>query len=163
MRKHCLLATLFVLSLVGWSPTGALAQGAVAGGTPVPTTTGGGGATSASDLAKQLANPIARLVSVPFQLNYDTGLGSTDANRWTLNLQPVVPFDLGANYNLISRTILPIIDAEATTPGGDSASGLGDAVQSFFFSPKKPVGGWIVMFRSRFPCQTGTFVPLERS
>jgi hypothetical protein len=99
---------------------------------------------AASDLATKLANPIANLISVPFQFNWDTGLGETDADRLILNIQPVVPFEISEDWNLISRTILPVIDLESPTVGGKDVSGVGDIVQSFFFSPKAPTkNGWI--------------------
>jgi len=70
-------------------------------------------AASADALAKQLSNPVAALISVPLQLNYDHGYGpGGDGHRWTLNAQPVVPFDLNDDWNLISRTILPLIVQE---------------------------------------------------
>jgi Putative MetA-pathway of phenol degradation len=96
----------------------------------------------ADALAKQLANPVASLISVPFQLNYDTGYAN-NGEKWLLNVQPVIPISLNDKWNLISRTILPIIDQKNVLNDG-SQSGLGDTVQSFFFSPKDPVGGWIV-------------------
>lgn len=96
------------------------------------------------DLAMQLANPVASLISVPFQSNMDFGIGPADASRLTVNIQPVIPFDLNEDWNLITRTILPVINAEAPARGHESAFGLGDAVQSFFVSPKKTVGGWIL-------------------
>jgi hypothetical protein len=102
------------------------------------------GTTDAEALAKKLSNPVAALISVPFQLNYDQDIGPTkDGERLQLNLQPVVPITLSADWNLISRTILPLIDQD-DVPVGNDESGLGDVVQSAFFSPKEPTaGGWI--------------------
>jgi hypothetical protein len=99
---------------------------------------------SADALAKQLSNPVAALISVPLQLNWDDGYGRDDGERWTLNVQPVIPFDLGEDWNLISRTILPVIAQQDVIPGDDRQSGIGDVVQSLFLSPKAPVSGWIL-------------------
>jgi hypothetical protein len=100
----------------------------------------------ADELARQLSNPVAALISVPFQLNYDTRMGpDSEGERWTLNIQPVVPISLNEHWNVISRTILPIIEQSDVIPGDDSQSGIGDVVQSLFFSPKEPgPGGWII-------------------
>ncbi|GAA5123319.1 transporter [Luteolibacter yonseiensis] len=90
-----------------------------------------------AELAKKLSNPIADLISVPTQSNYDFGIGPGDGAKWTTNIQPVIPIGLNDGWNVISRTILPVIDQEGILPGGGSdESGLGDVVQSFFFSPK---------------------------
>lgn len=100
---------------------------------------------SAAALAQQLSNPVAALISVPFQLNYDQDIGpEDDGDRWLLNVQPVVPITLNEDWNLISRTILPLVSQSDIYPGAGSQSGLGDVVQSVFFSPKEPTaGGWI--------------------
>jgi hypothetical protein len=92
----------------------------------------------AQALAKKLANPVAALISVPFQNNYDGEIGPNKAgDRWTLNIQPVVPISLNANWNLISRTIVPVIWQNHIYPGSGNQTGLGDTTQSFFFSPTR--------------------------
>jgi hypothetical protein len=103
-----------------------------------------GDKAAAAELAKNLANPVASLISVPIQNNWDFGIGSANAMRYIANIQPVIPFSLGDDWNLITRTIVPVIYAESPVIGGSDKSGLGDIVQSFFISPKEPVGGWIV-------------------
>jgi hypothetical protein len=100
---------------------------------------------SEEQLARQLTNPVAALISVPLQLNYNSDIGpADDGERWVLNVQPVIPFSLNDEWNLISRTILPIVDQSDIFPGAGSQTGIGDTVQSLFFSPKAPTaGGWI--------------------
>jgi hypothetical protein len=100
---------------------------------------------SNAQLAKQLQNPVAALISVPMQLNYDQDIGpADDGGRWTLNIQPVIPLELNQDWNLISRTILPVVWQDDILPNAGSQSGIGDVVQSLFFSPKAPTtGGWI--------------------
>lgn len=94
-----------------------------------------------ADLAKKLANPISSLISVPFQYNFDCCFGPSDADRHLLNIQPVIPTKLNPNWNLIIRTILPVVYLESPAPGLDSTFGLGDTLQSFFFSPSHTPGG----------------------
>jgi hypothetical protein len=81
---------------------------------------------------------------VSLQNNWDFGIGSASATRYLVNVQPVIPFSLGTDWNLITRTIVPFSSMDAAVRGGTGAGGIGDIVQSFFFSPKQPVGGWII-------------------
>ena len=99
----------------------------------------------AAELAKKLANPVAALISVPFQYNYDEFGGVNEgASKSVLNIQPIVPFSLGEDWTLITRTIVPLVDQQDFPLADRNKSGLGDVMQSFFFSPKAPVGGWIL-------------------
>ncbi|QEW22903.1 hypothetical protein LA6_005137 [Marinibacterium anthonyi] len=97
-----------------------------------------------SDLAKKLSNPVASLISVPFQFNWDDGIGPDgNGSRTTTNIQPVIPISLNARWNLISRTIVPLTYQDDVIPGS-SQSGLGDILQSFFLSPADPGPGGLI-------------------
>jgi len=97
-----------------------------------------------AELVKKSLNPVASLISFPVQNNWDFGIGPAHALRFTSNVQPVIPVSISTDYNLIIRTILPIIYAESPVKGGLDHHGLGDTTQSFFLSPKEPVRGWIL-------------------
>lgn len=100
------------------------------------------------DMAMQLSNPIANLITVPFQFNYDTGFdgpGDGDGHRLNLNIQPVVPVAINKDWNLIIRTILPVNYQDDLILDADSTQfGLGDTVQSFFFSPNARGPGGLI-------------------
>ena len=99
----------------------------------------------AVELAKKLANPISSLISFPLQLNYDENIGpEEEGDIWRLNVQPVIPFSISEDWNVISRTILPVIWQNDIAPGLDDESGLGDTLQSLFFSPKEPTSGGLI-------------------
>ena len=121
-------------------------------------------AASDADLAKKLANPISSLISVPFQYNFDCCFGPSDADRHLLNIQPVIPTKLSPNWNLIIRTILPVIYLESPAPGLDSTFGLSDTLQSFFFSPSNTPGGvtWGVGPAIQWPTGTDPLIDSEK-
>ena len=99
-------------------------------------------ATNADELAKKLANPIAAMISVPFQYNYARTFNE-DGHRNLLNIQPVVPMSISKDWNLISRTIVPIIQQKDVQPN-NTQFGLGDTTQSFWFSPKEPTKSGLI-------------------
>ena len=96
------------------------------------------GAAADADLAKQLSNPVASLVSVPLQFNWDQQVGVDDDTRLTMNFQPVIPMGLNDDWNMILRWIMPYVAQPRLFEGGAPTSGLSDIVASVFFSPAKP-------------------------
>jgi len=101
------------------------------------------GSDSMGEIAKKLNNPVASLISVPFQSNFDFGGGpGDDGYQYKLNFQPVIPIKLNEEWKVISRTIIPFIDQDNRI-GYGSESGMGDINASFFFSPNKEGPGGV--------------------
>jgi hypothetical protein len=98
---------------------------------------------SAEELAKKLSNPVASLISIPFQNNMDLGIGQHNGSKNTLNFQPVVPISLSPKLNLISRFIIPIVSQRNINGDGTSQNGLADAVVSAWFSPAVAKNGLV--------------------
>ena len=93
---------------------------------------------SAEELARAAQNPVASLISVPFQNNTNFDVGPEEETQNVLNIQPVIPIDLSDKWNLITRTIVPVISQPAFMPGQERRNGLGDIQFSAFLSPKAP-------------------------
>jgi len=91
-------------------------------------------------LAKAAQNPVANLISVPFQDNINFNVGPEEKTQNVLNIQPVIPVSLGPDWNLITRTILPVISQPAFFPGEGRTNGLGDTQFTAFLSPAKAEG-----------------------
>jgi hypothetical protein len=99
---------------------------------------------SDSELAKRTQNPVANLISVPIQDNTSYNLGPRDRTQNVLNVQPVIPLSLTEDWNLITRTIVPIVSQPSFFRGEDRQDGIGDITLSGFLSPKDPLGGWLI-------------------
>lgn len=118
-----------------------------------------GSASAQEDLAKTSQNPLASIISVPFENNLFFGIGPSNATAYMLNMKPVYPMTFG-NWNLINRLILPFIYTEGqdinvpssnsidfgydsmTDLAQGSAFGLGDTTYQGFLSPATP-GKWL--------------------
>jgi hypothetical protein len=96
---------------------------------------------SAEELAKKLANPVASMISLPLQNNFDLDYKGSEIRggyKYLTNIQPVIPITISKNWNIISRTILPVISQGNVFGAGTSQAGLGDTLQSLFLSPAAP-------------------------
>ncbi len=103
-----------------------------------PRVAGAAGDESETELAKKTQNPVSDLISVPFQSNFYFNAGAKEQAIYVLNVQPVVPIRLTEDWNLITRTIIPIINQPSLFPRMESAFGLGDINPTLFLSPAKP-------------------------
>jgi hypothetical protein len=143
-----LAAAMFVAIAVTLAPLASHAQDQ-SGTSPTPANSAPGAAAAApaaenenAELAKKLNNPISDLVSVPFQFNWENGIGPLDETRYILNIQPVMPFSASEKVNLIVRVIAPIVSQPPVVSGGVAASGVSDILASFFLSPKQGALVW---------------------
>jgi hypothetical protein len=101
-------------------------------------------AQSAEELAKAAQNPVADLISLPFQNNTNFNFGPEEDTQNVLNIQPVIPFGINEDWNLITRTIIPVISQPGVAPGQNRKNGLGDIQFTAFLSPKEVgASGWI--------------------
>ena len=97
---------------------------------------------SAEELAKLAQNPVGNLISLPFQNNTNLNFGPEKGTQNILNIQPVFPISVSSEWNIITRTILPVISMPSLFPGDDRTNGTGDIVFTAFLSPANP-GEWI--------------------
>ena len=111
--------------------------------TPDPLTNTGPDSESASEVAKKLQNPIGDLINVPFQSNTYFDVGPHKGTQEILNIQPVIPVHINPNWNVITRTILPLIWQPSLQPAQAVPFGTGPITFSAFFSPSKPIDGWL--------------------
>jgi hypothetical protein len=93
-----------------------------------------------SELAKEAQNPVADLISIPFQNNMNFGLEPNHRTQNVLNIQPVIPFELTDDWNLITRTIMPVIKQPDLRTTSEDTWGIGDINMSLFFAPAKSEG-----------------------
>ncbi len=132
-------------------------------GTSVATEATPASAAGAEALRKAAQNPIASLISVPVDSNFNFGISPSNRTQEVVDIQPVIPFSVSKDWNLITRWITPIIYQPIPPPlvSGPAAEqtgvhGLGDLNPSFFLSPKKSKVTWGVGPTFVFPTATNT-------
>jgi hypothetical protein len=113
---------------------------AVALATTLLTATAAHAEMSAEELAKLAQNPVGNLISLPFQNNTNLNYGPEKGTQNVLNIQPVIPVEVNSEWNVITRTIVPIISQPAMFPGDGRTNGIGDVVFTAFLSPAVPKG-----------------------
>jgi hypothetical protein len=138
-RNGLVLAALVIIAVI--SP--ARAQSPPAPQVRVDVAPPPGGGDDASALAAKLQSPIADLISLPFQNNTNFNVGPNKGTQDILNIQPVIPFHLNPNWNLITRTILPLTWSPSFQPAESVPPfGLSPTTFSAFLSPSKAFNGW---------------------
>ncbi|AJY46368.1 hypothetical protein [Martelella endophytica] len=91
---------------------------------------------AASEITKKLANPVASMVVLPLEMNYDTGYGPEGGDRFDLKFKPIIPFRLNDDWNLITRTIIPLVSQNDVFGPSGEQFGFGDTTTSLFLSPR---------------------------
>ena len=136
LKRHLPTMTAALMTVSALSFTAARAE------TPPPSQDGERGA-STTDLAKKLQNPIGDLYSFPFQNNTNFDTGPHKGTQDILNIQPVIPIHINQDWNIITRTILPLIWQPSYQPAPMVPFGTGPTTFSAFLSPSKPTDGWL--------------------
>ena len=115
---------------------------------------------SAEELAKLAQNPVGNLISVPFQDNLNLNSGPLARNQNVLNIQPVIPIDFSPDWNIITRTIIPVISQPALDPSGSRINGIGPVQISAFLSPANPTNGtiWGIGAITQLPTATNSIL-----
>lgn len=144
MKKYVLMTAIMALVLISFASARAEEPA--------------GHAPDATELAKQTQNPVADLISVPFQFNFNSGGDLGDGTFFNLNFQPVIPFKLNDNWNMIARTIVPVVSIPG--PEGTRFSGIGDIQEQLFISPSK-TGKLIWGVGPQFSLPSATTLPAQ--
>jgi len=140
--KHTIQSTLRILPALFFTVTLACplqTQGEEEAMAPPPSA-----GEDSADLAQDLTNPLADIITLPIQANYDDGFGPLgNGSKLQTNIQPVIPFELNEHWNLITRTIIPVTHQEGLFPGAGSQFGLGDINMSLFLVPRPTSDGFV--------------------
>jgi hypothetical protein len=94
-------------------------------------------AEGGADLAQLVQNPIAKVISLPFQNNLNFGVGPDHDPQDVLNIQPVLPVQINEDWNVISRTIIPVDYQPPSSPAGSGVGGISDINLALYFSPAR--------------------------
>jgi len=113
-------------------------------------------------LAQAAQNPVANMISVPFQNNFNFGMGEEDKMGWTLNIQPVIPMTLNNKWNLISRIVTPITYQPELTEGSKDYFGLGDINPQFYFATTSGKLIWGIGPQLTFPTASDEHLGAEK-
>ena len=95
---------------------------------------------SVDKISKELSNPVSSIYIFPFEYDFDSDVGPYYGKRHTLTIEPVLPVNLGSDWKVIIRTVIPLIHQHGVTSDSSTQSGIGDIEQSYFFAPQKSEG-----------------------